>query len=170
MPHRWTCMSPQIPMAKTIKRMKAVYPLKPRCWHLPSLGGSAYFHLACLPPPPSTLAPDPSPETSEVGEEEGRLVCAGFWFSFGELTATTPEVIRSAGVNTAASGFLFGDPFNLAPECPGHAVESEEHPDPLTEIVHHHIENGGRQQVPLVIYGENTTAWVMISDGSRNPN
>ena len=32
--------------------MTAVSPLSPRCWHLPSPGGSADFPLDCTPPPP----------------------------------------------------------------------------------------------------------------------
>ena len=61
-------------------------------------------------------------------------------------------------------------PSHSAPECPNHTVEVEEHPELLPKIVHHHIENGGGQWVPLMIYGKNTKAWEIIADGSRNPN
>ena len=63
MPHRQPCPSSKIPTAKKIKRMIAVSPLTPRCWHLPSTGGSANFTLARPPHPPSAAAPAPSPET-----------------------------------------------------------------------------------------------------------
>ena len=42
---------------KNNKRMKEVSTLVPRCWHLPSLGGSEDSPLASPPPPPSTVAP-----------------------------------------------------------------------------------------------------------------
>ena len=44
-------------------RIMAVSPLSSRCWHLPSTGGLAYFLLDSHPPPPSTVAPAPYPET-----------------------------------------------------------------------------------------------------------
>ena len=49
-------------------------------------------------------------------------------------------------------------PSNSAPECPNHATEEVDHNDPLPDIVHHHIENGGGEPVPRMIYGENTKA------------
>ena len=55
-------------------------------------------------------------------------------------------------------------------KCTNHAVEAEEHPKHLTNIVHYRIENGGGQRAPLIIYGENMKAQERISDGSSNTN
>ena len=49
-------------------------------------------------------------------------------------------------------------PSHSAPECPNHTSEAKEHPEPLPDIVHHYLENGGGQRVTLMIYDENTKA------------
>ena len=61
-------------------------------------------------------------------------------------------------------------PSHLSPKCPDHAAEAAENPEPLPDIVHYHIENGGVHQVPLMIYVENTKALEIIANRSRNPN
>ena len=61
-------------------------------------------------------------------------------------------------------------PSHSAPECPNHTVEVEEHPELLPKIVHHHIENGGGQWDPLMIYDENMKTQERISDGRSDTN
>ena len=58
----------------------------------------------------------------------------------------------------------------MVTEFPDHAAEAADHHDPLYKIFHHHIENGGRQPVLRMIYGENTKARELIDDGSSNLN
>ena len=60
--HCHPCLSTQRQMSKTIKRITAVSPLLLRCWHLRSTGESADYPLDCPHPPPSKVAPHPSPD------------------------------------------------------------------------------------------------------------
>ena len=85
--------------------------------------------------------------------------------SFGAaslLSATTPVPCR-------LSPWHQPRPSHLAPECHDHAAEVAEHPNPLPDILHHHIKNSGGQRITLVMYGENTKARERTSYRSSNP-
>ena len=103
-------------------------------------------------------------------KKEDALSAPATFSPYGSSATTTPAVIASAGAATATHGFYFGVPSHLALECPNHVAEAAEHPETLPDIVHPYIENGGGQQVPLIIYGENTKDWEIIVDGSSNTN
>ena len=60
-------------------------------------------------------------------------------------------------------------PSHSEPECPYHASEVSDHPGCISRIFYRHIENGGGQRYPLIIYGKNKKVWERIADESSDP-
>ena len=137
-PHRRTCLSPQIPMKKKIKGTTAVSPMAPHCWHLSSPGGSAGFPLDNTLPPPSTVAPDPSPYTRGHSIRRstprprqllifplGRRRQQHLWFYFRDAPSSSVMSLHKKGADPKAPAsepaFLFGAAFLSSADTPSPA-------------------------------------------------